>query len=401
MKKILFSMMALFATMVSYADDLKLSDVKVAQGKSATVAVNITSVAEKYRGYEFKLTLPEGLTASAITKNSERTPDEFTLSLRDQGNGVYQILVYNMDNKYISGETGAVAYITINADASTKTGEYEGSISNVTMSTDQSFYFDESTFKITVVEDLITLEETIGITDDTPTGNQNVLMKRTIRKDVWNTICLPFALDETQVKAAFGEGVKLADFNGCEEETNADEETAAIKVKFVTASAIEANHPYLIKIEGDDITEFRVDGVNVAPEENPSVDKDRIGKGTNKDPYRYNSFIGTYNPETLLEIESLFLSGNQFWYSTGNTKMKAFRGYFSFYLVLASFENDYESKISFVVDDEVTSINGFGQQNLVEGVYDLSGRKIQLKDGDLNMLQKGVYIIDGKKVTIK
>ena len=40
-------------------------------------------------------------------------------------------------------------------------------------------------------------------------------------------------------------------------------------------------------------------------------------------------------------------------------------------------------------------------QHITEGVYDLSGRKIQLQDGDLNKLQKGVYIINGKKVTIK
>jgi len=263
MKKILFSMMALFATMVSYADDLKLSDVKVAQGKSATVAVNITSVAEKYRGYEFKLTLPEGLTASAITKNSERTPDEFTLSLRDQGNGVYQILVYNMDNKYISGETGAVAYITINADASTKTGEYEGSISNVTMSTDQSFYFDESTFKITVVEDLVTLNESIGLLGDTPTGTQNVLMQRTIKKNVWNTICLPYAMTAAQIASAFeGIEVQLADFTGCEADGNKDNASTSIKVLFNSVDAIEANHPYLIKVSND-VSEFRTDGVDI------------------------------------------------------------------------------------------------------------------------------------------
>lgn len=35
------------------------------------------------------------------------------------------------------------------------------------------------------------------------------------------------------------------------------------------------------------------------------------------------------------------------------------------------------------------------------GVYDLQGRKMKIENNDLNSLQKGVYIIDGKKVTIK
>ena len=63
---------------------------------------------------------------------------------------------------------------------------------------------------------------------------------------------------------------------------------------------------------------------------------------------------------------------------------------------------DFGAKVGFIVDGEATSVDGIpSYQRVVEGVYDLSGRKIQLQDGDLNKLQKGVYIIDGKKVTIK
>ena len=79
--------------------------------------------------------------------------------------------------------------------------------------------------------------------------------------------------------------------------------------------------------------------------------------------------------------------------------MKAFRGYFWFTDELAV--KALGAKINFSVDGDATSIDGMGYQRITEGVYDLSGRKIQLKDGDLNKLQKGVYIIDGKKVTIK
>ena len=62
----------------------------------------------------------------------------------------------------------------------------------------------------------------------------------------------------------------------------------------------------------------------------------------------------------------------------------------------------YLAKVGFIVDGEATSVDGIpSYQHVLEGVYDLSGRKIQLENGDLNKLQKGVYIINGKKVTIK
>ena len=83
--------------------------------------------------------------------------------------------------------------------------------------------------------------------------------------------------------------------------------------------------------------------------------------------------------------------------------MKAFRAYFDLYYTIS---DEYKTKVSasnvkILVDGEATSIDGYGVQRVVEGVYDLSGRKIKLENGDVSKLQKGVYIIDGKKVTIK
>jgi transcription antitermination factor NusG len=85
---------------------------------------------------------------------------------------------------------------------------------------------------------------------------------------------------------------------------------------------------------------------------------------------------------------------------TGKTKIKAFRAYFTLQDVLSSVENA-NAKISFSINDEATSIDGINSYRVVDGVYDLSGRKIQLENGDMNKLQKGVYIINGQKVTVK
>jgi len=124
----------------------------------------------------------------------------------------------------------------------------------------------------------------------------------------------------------------------------------------------------------------------------------KIGKVTY---YAFNSFYGNYAPDAYVPSFGLFINNNKFYYSTGKSKLKAFRGYFYFENAWLGESPDPEAKISIFVDGEATSIEGFGYQRVVEGIYDLSGRKIQLENGDLNKLQKGVYIIDGKKVTIK
>lgn len=69
------------------------------------------------------------------------------------------------------------------------------------------------------------------------------------------------------------------------------------------------------------MTEFSVDGVDIAAEEEPTV---QVGKKKAERGY----FIGTYTANTEVPADNLFLSGNKFWYSSGLTQMKGFRGYF-------------------------------------------------------------------------
>ena len=59
------------------------------------------------------------------------------------------------------------------------------------------------------------------------------------------------------------------------------------------------------------------------------------------------------------------------------------------------------AKIDFSINADATGIEDLQTIAPVEGIYDLSGRKIKLEDDDLSRLPKGVYIVDGKKVTVK
>jgi len=220
-----------------------------------------------------------------------------------------------------------------------------------------------------------------------------VTVKRTIGAGKWNTICLPFGMTNEQVTAAFGEGVQIAEFTECKTYKKGDKVTGlGLHFTSMTTPIIAANTPYLIQVE-DDVESFVVDETSFSDNE-PSVS---VSGGTFVGNYKYIKNLGSEDHPYM------FLSGNQFYTAVGKTKLKSFRGYFDLD-DLAQYRAGKAdaANINFFVDDEqATEIVGVTMgQGTPDAVYDLQGRQIKV-DGDLNSLQKGVYIINGQKVTVK
>lgn len=428
-KKLLLFIGALLTMSSAWADDIVLSidGVEVPQGGSVQVPINITNDIN-IKSFEAKITLDEinlnnGEIKISGLKLAERTSDipytnpdtgeegtfDFILeSSYPEVNSykAFHFLGYNMKSGFLTGNEGAVAYITISASDEVEIGtKYTANIVDAVGSpAGSSIALPDQTFTITVVEPRITLDENIGITDETPTGLQNVLVKRTISANNWNTICLPFDMSEEQIASAFGDAtVQLADFTGCAPTYDGDNCTA-IKVNFTDATTITANKPCLIKVS-EAVTEFKVDGVTInADEESAHVDKDKTKIGSR---YYYNKMIGTYTPETVIgnsedDFYQLFLSNNKFYYSKGTAKMKAFRAYFEFLDELTDKSAGVSNaKISFFVD-ETTGISDIKSKTKVDSdaVYNINGQYIG-KNIDSNTLPRGVYIINGKKKIVK
>lgn len=406
MKKFLFTIAALvFGVFHMNAQKIWVENVEIPEKGQATLTVKYETGGKTIVYYGFKMVLPKGL-SYVMDENNEENPavdyvdgKGFNLTYSE---GNFGFLPAGKNSK-IQGTEGTLFTLTLKADETLKQNDsFVINVENAlfaesTAEGNKEVELDPSTFTVTIVENRIELDEEVGVTSETPTGEQNVLVKRAIKAGNWSTICLPFAMDANQMKTAFGEGVELADFTSYDPVYDADDNVTSIEVNFTTTSEFEANHPYIVKV-GADITEIKLDGVMLEPSEEDAYIEYDNGK-TGRQRVVYGTFVGTYTAETLVPADDLFLSGNKFYYSTGSTKMKAFRGFFELTDVLAVKASG--AKINISVDGEATSIDGIGTQHVVEGVYDLSGRKIQLENGDLNKLQKGVYIIDGKKVTIK
>ncbi len=297
-------------------------------------------------------------------------------------------------NAITGSEVENLVTVSFTVDNAVALGEYTVTLKETMFeyNTSDKDYADDVTFKIKVVSaHSVVLDELSTVAPEAADG-VNVTVRRTITAGNWSSICLPFAMTEAQVKAAFGDDVEIKDFNGIES-TYDGENCTAINVKFVSTTAIEANHPYIIKVSSN-ITEFTADNVNIAPEEIPAVDKDKTRIGSK---YYYNSFIGTYVANTEVPEMALFLSGSNFAYSKGKTKMKAFRGYFSFLDLLADYDNA-SARIMMVFDEGTTGINEnmrMKRESDADGYYyNLSGQRVENPG-------KGLYIKNNKKVIIK
>ena len=404
MKKYLFIM---FTCLLGWgnvmADNIIINDVTIPQGGMAELAVGYIFTSEDAKvGFTLPFIFPKGI---KFATDGDGEPlyvqgeaiKKFSITF--VGNNIQAFP--SSENSTIKGTGGTLLTLYISAAAELEVGStYEVLVKAPLFQVKQDgktedMKLNDYSFKVTIGDPLdsrTVLDETSTVMPEAATG-VDVRVRRTLTADVWNTIVLPFSMTSQQMAEAFGDGVQLADFTGYETSYDEEDNVVAIKVSFSNIFAMEANHPYIIKVK-EPISEFIVDGVDIDPVEDPV---NAVIKRTRK---QCSEMIGTYVANTDVPKQTIFLNGNKFWYSTGLTKMRAYRAYFDFYDVLADVEGA-ESKISFVVDGEATDIMGILAPRYVEGdVYNVQGLHVG-KDVDMNRLPKGIYIVNGKKYSVK
>lgn len=366
-------------------DGLTVADASIPMGKTGSIDIELTNNDNDFAGFTFNVILPDGV---HFVMNGEGKPtfvkttrflESHNLLSGNKGTGKGAFGCYSTDA--IKGKSGVILSIPVTVDDAIAVGtKLSAKITEVTFTTVEvtEKVFPDVDFDITVEENRTVLDENATAAPAAETG-VNVKVKRTIKADEWSTLCLPFAMSEAQVKAAFGNDVKLADY--VDYDTTEDGgDIVGLQLNFQTATTITAHKPCLIKVSSP-ISSFVADGVDVKTKGTPS-------NGAMK---------GTYKTTTLATY-SLFLSDNAFWYSKGKTTMKAFRAYFVLDDILAEYDGAL-AKIRFVVDEEPTAIEGIATPDVTGEVFTLQG--ISLGVQDVQSLPKGIYIIGGKKVNIQ
>lgn len=397
MKKYLLTLLSFLTiqTIVFATNTVEVKPLSISKGGTAKLEIQLEN-SDEIKAFQFNLVLPDGITVTNVEK-SERLPDGIVLDYNGLSTpNTYRIIGYQLGNTAFSGTSGCFVYVTLSAsDALTVGSNLTGHISEISLTVIPTAEYEAegSTFEITIVEPAdpwVTLDENSTTLPEASDGETEIKVKRTIKANQWNTICFPFAMTEAQVYEAFGEDVQVAEFI----EYESTDDFASINVIFDEALLAEdglmANYPYIIKTSKN-ITEFMVTSVIEPDEENALVEFTNGKGGTRKEVY--GTFYGTLKAGGKVPANCLFLNGGNFWYSTGQSNIKAFRGYFEFVNVLASLETA-ASNAKIVFRGETTGIKGVTVETANDDMYDLQGRRIVNPD-------KGVYIKNGKKVVIK
>lgn len=218
-----------------------------------------------------------------------------------------------------------------------------------------------------------------------------VLSGRTFYKDgKWNTLCLPFGIDDF-TDTVFEDATVMALDNSANSNTGFVASTGTLTLGFVDADRIVAGHAYIVKWETAEPLEDPV-FYNVT-----ISDEDPVGV-TSEDSYV--TFIGIYSPfSTGGENKSMLYLGadNTLYYPSSEMMINAFRAYFQLNgLTAGEPETDKQTIRAFNLN--------FGDETgifLMEDVrgkmsdvwYTLDGRRVDGKP-----LVKGLYVHDGRKV---
>lgn len=403
MKKKILTLSVLMASAVQLwaADGLTATDVTVPQGGNCVLSIQLNNTERQYGGFEFELKLPQGISATAIEKAERLVAiEDFSLSMNmtSQEENIYKVLGYNTNRQNIGGTSGDIVRVTLHAEATLPVGSnLQGLLQEVVLSTIDTENIDAEnySFAISIIErpERVVLSETSTEVPEASSGLVDVHVERTVKGGEWNTLCLPFSMTAAELKQAFGNDLQLVCLNSWSFEGNPGS-ADHVTLGFAPCETLEANVPYLIKTTND-VTAFDVDNVTIAPDEDPQLSVDyKVGSG--KSAKTYTATMYGVLAAKMTDAQDIFLAGGQFWYSTGQTAIKAFRA--TLWLgdvVLASYGGNSAARIAITIDGDAAGISNNVYEVIEDNrFYDLKGLQVEHPD-------KGLYIQNGKKVVIR
>ena len=206
--------------------------------------------------------------------------------------------------------------------------------------------------------------------------NTYVKLNRTLVANMWNTLCVPFAISKEEIKANFGEGTLVEKLDAVNGNT----------VNFADATSIEAGVPYLIKptVAG---TTYTFNGKEVsadAPKAEGNADV---------------TFQGIYSPTDITNNGTVkaagVTEGGKVLFVNAGSKTKAFRCFFT----ISDNASITPAMLKVSIKGVETAINSIVMDNsnaTDNAIYNLQGQRV-----NGNSLTKGIYIKNGKKFAVK
>lgn len=230
-------------------------------------------------------------------------------------------------------------------------------------------WFGFGDVRLVRLSEAVTLDEAVD-NDVEAKEAADVTLKRKFVANKWNTLVLPFAVSDADVKTTFGADAKIVEYR------NADD----ANINFTTSTkGIEANVPVLIMpaaVNAENTYTFNSVSIVVA-------DPKAVGKSY--------SFVGSYKPYNLVNDDYMLYADKWWKTETGDKyKIKAFRAY-----IKANGIVEAAKQLNLVIDGQTTGLKLNTVNGNIEGeTYNIAGQRVANS-------YKGLIIKNGKKIIKK
>ena len=259
-------------------------------------------------------------------------------------------------------------------------------ISKCSEEIDIKVFFDGDTKNYIVIREIEIVNEinekednSTTITNNKDIKGNSIQITRTLSKDYWNTLCLPFNVSKESVNLLLN-NPELKEFT---------KEVDGTTMKFRNADSIKAGIPYIIKPSKDVVNPtFRnVIITAIGPQ-----------KVTDNQSKNY-SFIGTYSPTDLkTDGTELFLGDKDYLYKPFAND-KTINGMRAFFRIKNNTSQARQSQYNISIDEttfiSLPNINTT-PPSTQEKIYTLDGRQVH----STHNLKAGIYIKNGKKLYV-
>ena len=255
-------------------------------------------------------------------------------------------------------------------------------------------------------DDILVLDEGESLSVTKTYNNAKMLLHRTFTKSAdgtkgWNSIILPVDMTAAQVKEAFGENTKLAEFNALENNW----------IKFSTVAVagddvvLKKNTPYIIYPTKEPYAnyEYTINGETKTFDDNVYVAtginyEDQTSAMTYTAYGTGMTYTGSYSNSNTVEKDSYMFSKGDLVHTNKEHSVKAYRCWLKEdmptgrMLMFSLDGNGIDGTTGIKVIEE-------NKQNTNTGIYNLGG--VRMNTNNVDKLSKGVYIVNNKVVVKK
>lgn len=239
----------------------------------------------------------------------------------------------------------------------------------------------------------VSISQTDGYTYEAK-NNTTVTLTKPLKANVWNAICLPFSMTEQQVRNAFGEEARIAEFKKVDE--SGKKAVASFGMHYY--QLITAGKPCLIKpSQVNENDTYTIKGVTIDAEQALTI----------ADSNNLFNFVGTY-ASTTMPANSHFLGSNdgKLYYITADKEISGLKAFFKpvstsnakLSIAFDSTDNDFDNNTTGIEAIKDYMDQDAANSSANKGIYNING---QFMGTNPAILPQGIYVKNGKKFIVK